>query len=65
MPEGNENGELPALKALKTDWSDYDVIFLGYPIWFGTYALPMGSLVKQTDFAGKRLSPSVPLEAVA
>lgn len=52
-----KNGELPALKALKTDWSDYDVIFLGYPIWFGTYALPMGSLVKQTDFAGKKIVP--------
>lgn len=52
-----QNGELPALKALKADWSDYDVIFLGYPIWFGTYALPMASLVKQADFAGKKIVP--------
>ena len=52
-----QNGELPALKALKAVWSDYDVIFLGYPIWFGTYALPMASLVKQADFAGKKIVP--------
>lgn len=52
-----KNGELPALKALKADWSGYDVVFLGYPIWFGTYALPMASLVKQADFSGKKIVP--------
>lgn len=49
--------EVPALKALNTDFAQYDVIFLGYPIWFGTYAQPIASLVKQIDFAGKKLVP--------
>lgn len=32
-------GEIPALKKeLKVDLSRYDTVFLGYPIWFGTYA---------------------------
>ena len=31
-----ENGETPALKPLKKKIAEYNVIFLGYPIWFGT-----------------------------
>ena len=49
--------EVPALKPLTTDFAQYDVIFLGYPIWFGTYAQPIASLVKQVDFAGKKIVP--------
>ena len=52
-----ESGQLPALKPLKKKLSNYDVIFLGYPIWFGTYALPMATLVKENDFAGKTIIP--------
>ena len=39
----------PALKPLKAKIADYDIIFLGYPIWSGTYALPIASLLKQED----------------
>jgi flavodoxin len=52
-----ESGELPALKPLKKRIADYDIIFLGYPIWFGTYALPIATLVKEQDFAGKTVVP--------
>ena len=47
----------PALKPLKAKIADYDIIFLGYPIWSGTYALPIASLLKQEDFAGKTIVP--------
>lgn len=50
-----ENGNLPVLKPLKVDLSKYEVIYLGYPIWFGTYALPIASLVKDHDFEGKKI----------
>ena len=50
-----ESGNLPELKPLKADLSKYDVIYLGYPIWFGTYALPIASLVKEYDFEGKKI----------
>ena len=50
-----ESGELPALLPLKSDLSKYDVIYLGYPIWYGTYAVPVMSLVKEYDFAGKKI----------
>ena len=52
-----ENGETPALKPLKKKIAEYDVIFLGYPIWFGTYAMPIATLVKENDFAGKTIVP--------
>lgn len=50
-----ENGVLPELKPLKSDLSKYDVVFIAYPIWFGTYAPPIASLVKDHDFAGKKV----------
>ncbi len=31
----------PELKPLTVNIADYDVIFIGYPIWFGTYAPPL------------------------
>ncbi len=52
-----QSGETPALKPLKSTIADYDVIFLGYPIWFGTYAMPIATLVKEYDFAGKTIVP--------
>ncbi len=52
------DGEIPALKeGLKVDLSRYDTVFLGYPIWFGTYAPPVAALIKEYDFAGKKIVP--------
>lgn len=53
--EERQNGNMPELKPLKADLAKYDVIFLGYPIWYGTYALPIASLVKNLDFEGKKI----------
>lgn len=52
-----QSGETPELKPLKSKIADYDVIFLGYPIWFGTYAMPIATLVKQYSFEGKTIVP--------
>ena len=49
-----ESGELPAIKPLKSHIDDYDIVFLGYPIWYGTYAMPVATLVKEQDFAGNQ-----------
>ena len=51
------SGETPALKPLKSKLAKYDVIYLGYPIWFGTYAMPIATLVKENDFEGKTIVP--------
>ena len=50
-----QSGEMPALKPLTKKVADYDIVFLGYPIWFGTYANPIATLVKNEDFAGKKI----------
>ncbi|MBO4601919.1 MAG: hypothetical protein J5651_02025 [Salinivirgaceae bacterium] len=52
-----QEGTLPEIKPLAKDIKDYDVIFLGYPIWGGTYAIPVATFLKNTDFAGKKLVP--------
>lgn len=52
-----EAGTLPELRPVQADLSKYDIIFVGYPIWFGTYALPMASWVNQADLSGKKVVP--------
>lgn len=47
----------PAIKPLKSDINSYDVVFLGYPVWFGTYALPIATLLKEQKFEGKTVVP--------
>ena len=52
-----EEGVLPEIKPLTSDLANYDVIFLGYPIWFGTFAPPVGAFLSQTDLSGKKIVP--------
>ncbi len=52
-----ESGTLPTLQPLQTDVDKYDVIFLGYPVWFGTYAPPVGALLQAYDLSGKKIVP--------
>jgi flavodoxin len=52
-----DEGILPEIKPLKSDISKYDTIFLGYPVWFGTYAVPVKTLLSQVNLAGKTIVP--------
>ena len=52
-----ESGAFPDIEPLKVDVRDYDVVFLGFPIWFGTYATPIATLLNTTDFSGKKIVP--------
>ena len=52
-----EEGVIPEIEPIKANLDDYDVIFLGYPIWFGTYAPPMAAFIKSADLAGKKIVP--------
>ena len=52
-----QEGVTPEIKPLDVDFSQYDVIFLGYPIWFGTYAPPVETFLSQVDFSGKKIVP--------
>lgn len=52
-----EQGVTPEIEPVKADLSKYDVIFLGYPVWFGTYAPPVATFLAQADLGGKRVVP--------
>ena len=52
-----EKGITPEINPLKSDIADYDIIFLGYPIWFGTYAPPIATLLDKVDLSGKKVVP--------
>ena len=52
-----EEGILPEVKPLTSDLSKYDVIFIGYPVWFGTFAPPVGAFLSQVDLSGKKVVP--------
>ncbi|MCQ2160083.1 MAG: hypothetical protein MJY97_03230 [Bacteroidales bacterium] len=49
----------PELKPLTVDLADYDVIYLGTPVWFGTVANPILSLLETEKFEGKKVVPFV------
>ena len=52
-----EKGITPEIKPLKANVADYDWVFIGYPIWFGTYAPPIASLLEKVDLSGKWVVP--------
>ena len=52
-----EDGTLPEIEPIKANLEDYEIIYLGYPIWFGTYAPPMGAFIASADLAGKKIVP--------
>ena len=39
------------------NWSNYDTVLIGYPIWWGEAAWPVNSFVKANDFTGKTVIP--------
>lgn len=47
----------PALKAKKTDIATYDVIFIGYPIWWGVAPRIIHTFIESHDLKGKTLVP--------
>lgn len=52
-----EAGVLPDIEPVKADLSKYDIIFLGYPVWFGTYAPPVIKWLEGVDLSGKKVVP--------
>lgn len=52
-----EEGNFPEIGPLSLNPQDYDVIFLGYPVWFGTYAPPVETYLRSVDLSGKKIVP--------
>lgn len=49
------DGIVPNVKPLNHFIGDYDVIFLGYPVWFGSYASPITGLLHSQSFDGMKI----------
>ena len=47
----------PKLKNMPKDLQEYDVVYIGYPIWWGIAAWPVDTFVKANDFNGKTVIP--------
>lgn len=48
----------PPLKVSKLDnFSLYETVFIGYPIWWGTIPMAVQNFIKQNDFTGKKVIP--------
>ena len=50
-------GELPPYEGAAPDLSKYDTVFIGGPVWWGTYPQVMFTLFKDIDLAGKTVIP--------
>ena len=51
------DNDAPVIQKLTRNVANYDTIYLGYPVWFGTYAQPIAGLIKQVDLSGKVVIP--------
>jgi flavodoxin len=54
-----ESDYKPALKNKINNVKDYDVIFLGSPIWFGTIAPAVKTFLSENNLSGKTIVPFV------
>ena len=55
--EEANKGELPPYEGAAPDLSKYDTVFIGGPVWWGTYPQVMFTLFKDIDLAGKTVIP--------
>lgn len=55
--EEANRGELPPYEGQAPDLSQYDTVFIGGPVWWGTYPQVMFTLFKDIDLAGKTVIP--------
>ena len=47
----------PVLKPLDKKAEDYDIVFIGTPVWFGTFAPPIRSFLAESKLVGKTVVP--------
>lgn len=55
--EMNDPASRPAIKEKLANMSDYDVIFVGFPIWWYVAPTIINTFLESYDFAGKTVVP--------
>ena len=49
--------KIPLVKSTPDNWQSYDVVFVGYPIWWGLAAWPVNEFITSNSFEGKTVIP--------
>lgn len=52
-----DNNERPAIKNKIANFDDYDVVFIGCPVWWHTAPMIISTLAESYDFKGKTVVP--------
>ena len=52
-----QNGELPEFEGKLENLDQYTTVFIGGPVWWGTYPQVMFTFFKQYDLSGKTIIP--------
>jgi flavodoxin len=55
--EQNDSSARPEISGSVKNWEQYDTVFLGYPIWWGTAPRILDTFVESYDFTGKAVIP--------
>ncbi len=55
--EERDSNARPAIKNSVTDWDEYDVVFLGGPVWWHTAPMILHTFAESYDFEGKTVVP--------
>ena len=53
----SDENSRPALGGEALNLKNYDVIFLGYPIWWNVCPRPINTFLEKYDFSGKAIIP--------
>ena len=51
------SGESPRIKPLNVDLAQYQTVFIGSPVWYGTCAAPIRTFLQSADLTGKTVVP--------
>ncbi len=54
-----QNNARPAVKTKIADLAQYDVVFLGYPNWWGSMPMPVYTFIEENKLDGKPIAPFV------
>ena len=55
--ENPEERDMELSPGTPADWDDYDVVFLGYPIWWGDAPRIISTFLESYDFDGRTIVP--------
>lgn len=55
--EERDNNARPAIKGTVDNWEDYDIIFIGCPVWWHTAPMIIHTFCESYDFKGKTVVP--------